>query len=213
LYNRSSSEWMSAEGQPVERDRTTDVARQHDTCRSQGDKKKGKKSGGLNPLHGENTRWVACRPRMEKSHSHQPRTGRFPIFSIAWYSLFPGRWDSKWWKKYNRNPEWWADFSQLQIQIKQKSQFEFVPRNTLECKSNQNLNSTLYSEIPRNLIFSILTSWLKSPHHSVFRLPFNSASRVSSSTERGVENKSLLFCFWFLEVIEVNSGINKVHRD
>jgi len=28
----------------------------------------------------------------------------------------------------NRNPEWWGDFSQLQIQIKPKSRFEFVPR-------------------------------------------------------------------------------------
>jgi len=49
---------MSAEGQPVERDQTTDVARQHDTGRSQGDEKQGKKSGGLNPAPGENTRWV-----------------------------------------------------------------------------------------------------------------------------------------------------------
>ena len=57
----------------------------------------------------------------------------------------------------NRNPEWWGDLSQLQIQMKQKSQFEFVPRDTLEFKSNQNLNSTLYREIPRNLVFSILT--------------------------------------------------------
>jgi len=32
----------------------------------------------------------------------------------------------------NRNPEWWGDFSQVQIQIKQKSQFEFVPQDTLE---------------------------------------------------------------------------------
>ena len=51
-----------------------------------------------------------------------------------------------------------GDFSQLQIQIKQKSQFEFVPCDTSEFKSNQNLNSTLYREIPRNLIYSILTS-------------------------------------------------------
>ena len=58
----------------------------------------------------------------------------------------------------NRNPEWWGDFSQLQIQIKQKCQFEFVPQDTLEFESNQNLNSTLYREIPRNLIFSILTN-------------------------------------------------------
>jgi len=44
------------------------------------------------------------------------------------------------------------------LKIKQKSQFDFVPRDTSEFKSNQNLNSTLYREILRNLIFSILTS-------------------------------------------------------
>jgi len=58
----------------------------------------------------------------------------------------------------NRNPEWWGDFSQLIIQIKPKSQFEFVPRDTSEFKSKKKFNSTLYREIPRNLIFSILTS-------------------------------------------------------
>jgi len=86
----------------------------------------------------------------------------------------------------NRNPEWWGDFSQLQIQIKPKFQFQFVPQDISEFKSNQNLNSTLYREIPRNLIFSILTSWPKSPHHSGFRLPFNAAFRVSTSTKRAV---------------------------
>ena len=55
----------------------------------------------------------------------------------------------------NRNPQWWRDLSQLQIQIKQKSEFVFAPQDTSEFKSNQNLNSTLYREIPRNLIFSI----------------------------------------------------------
>jgi len=40
----------------------------------------------------------------------------------------------------HRNPEWWGDFSQLQIQIKQKFQFKFVPRDTSEFKSNHNLN-------------------------------------------------------------------------
>jgi len=40
----------------------------------------------------------------------------------------------------NQNPEWWGNFSQLQIQIKQKSQFELVPQDTSEFKSNQNLN-------------------------------------------------------------------------
>ena len=58
----------------------------------------------------------------------------------------------------DRNPEWWGDFSQVQIHIKQKSQFEFVPQDTSEFKSNQNLDSTLYREIPGNLIVSILTS-------------------------------------------------------
>jgi len=37
----------------------------------------------------------------------------------------------------NRNPEWWGDFSQLQIQIKPKPGFEFVPRNTGELKFDQ----------------------------------------------------------------------------
>jgi len=56
----------------------------------------------------------------------------------------------------NRNPEWWGDFSQLQIQTKQKSQIQFVPRDTSEIKSILNLYSSLYREIP-NLISSILT--------------------------------------------------------
>jgi len=55
----------------------------------------------------------------------------------------------------NRNPEWWGDFSQLQIQIKPKSGFEFVPRDTEEFKFNQTLNSNLYREIQRNLSLSI----------------------------------------------------------
>jgi len=49
-----------------------------------------------------------------------------------------------------RNPEWWGDFSQQQIQIKRKYQFEFVLQDTSEFNSNQNLNSTVYREIPRN---------------------------------------------------------------
>ena len=85
-------------------------------------------------------------------------------------------------------------FLVLQIQIKQKSQFEFVPQDTSEFKSNQNFTLTLYREIPRNLIFSILTSSLKSPHHSGFRLPFNSAFRVSTSTERAVQITSMSRC-------------------
>jgi len=93
----------------------------------------------------------------------------------------------------NRSPECWENCGQLQIRITQKSQFEFVPRDTSEFKSNQNLNSTLYREIPRYLIFSMLTCWLKSPQHSGFRLPLNSAFRVSSSTERAV-SIDLLWC-------------------
>ena len=31
----------------------------------------------------------------------------------------------------NRNPEWWGDFSQLHIQIKQKFQSEFLPQDTV----------------------------------------------------------------------------------
>jgi len=44
----------TAEGQPVERNRTTDIARQLDTGRSQGDKI----SAWLNPAPVEYTRWV-----------------------------------------------------------------------------------------------------------------------------------------------------------
>ena len=58
------------------------------------------------------------------------------------------------------------------FKLKSKSQFEFVLQDTEEFKSNQNLNPHLYCEIPRKLSFSILTSWLKFPHHSGFRLHF-----------------------------------------
>jgi len=93
----------------------------------------------------------------------------------------------------NRNPEWWGHFSQMHLQIKKKFQFEFVPQDTSEFKSNQNLNSTLYREIPKNLIFSILTSWLKSCHHSGFRFAFLSPFRVSSSRKRAVHS---ITCKW-----------------
>jgi len=52
----------------------------------------------------------------------------------------------------NQNPECWGDFSQLQIQFKQKSQFEFVPQDISEFKFDQNLNYALYREIQTNLI-------------------------------------------------------------
>jgi len=55
----------------------------------------------------------------------------------------------------NRNPEWWGNFSQLQIQIKPISGFEFVPLDTEEFSFIQNLISNLYREIPRKVSFSI----------------------------------------------------------
>ena len=67
--------------------------------------------------------------------------------------------------------------------IKTKSQLEFVPRDTEEFKSNQNLNSNLYREIPRNLSFSILTSWLKIPHHPRFRFTFRWPFLVSHRSQ------------------------------
>jgi len=68
-----------------------------------------------------------------------------------------------------------------------KISIEFAPRDTEEFKSHQNLHSNLYCEIPRNLSFSILTGWLKSPHHSGFRFAFCWPFRVSSSREQAVE--------------------------
>jgi len=61
----------------------------------------------------------------------------------------------------NQNPEWWGDFSQLQIQIKQKIQSEFVPQDTSEFKSNQNLNSTLYIEIDRGSSWIVKLSFVR----------------------------------------------------
>jgi len=54
----------------------------------------------------------------------------------------------------------------IRIQNQPKSQFECVPRDT------------------ENIEFLILTSWLKSPHHSGFWFAFRRAFRVSSSFER-----------------------------
>jgi len=87
-------------------------------------------------------------------------------------------------------PNEWGDFSQLQIRIKPKSQFGYIPRDTKEFKSNQNLNSNLWHEIPRNLNFSIVTSWLKSPHHSGFRFAFRWPFRVFSGTG------CTAYCMW-----------------
>ena len=45
-----------------------------------------------------------------------------------------------------RNPEWWGDFSQVQIQIKQKSQFEFVLR--ARCKGIQIQSKSQFHFVP-----------------------------------------------------------------
>jgi len=50
----------------------------------------------------------------------------------------------------NQNPEWWGDFSQLQIQMKQKSQFEFVPRDTSDLTPIHNLLSSHFVFVPRD---------------------------------------------------------------
>ena len=93
----------------------------------------------------------------------------------------------------HRNPEWCGDFSLLQIQFKPKSRFEFVPRDTSEFKSNQNLSLTWYREILGNLIISILAFWLKSSHHSGFWCAFLSPFRVSSSRDRAVKGWAEIF--------------------
>ena len=68
--------------QPVERDRTADIARQHDTGRPQGDKN----SGGLNSAPGKHTRWAVLslgwrsKRKATARHSQHARvlTGFFP---------------------------------------------------------------------------------------------------------------------------------------
>jgi len=83
----------------------------------------------------------------------------------------------------NRNPECWGDFSQL-VQI-EKIKYLGISQYKVELKFWLDLNS----EVSRgtnskwDFCWIWICSWLKSSHHSGFRLPFNSAFRVSSSTE------------------------------
>jgi len=77
------------------------------------------------------------------------------------------------------------------IQIQSKSQFE------------------LYREIPMNLNFSISTNWLKSPHHSGFRLAFRRSLRVLSSTERAVPGLGQI-TLWI--VLTKKWGLKKIAR-
>jgi hypothetical protein len=107
-------------------------------------------------------------------------------FVISWYNPFRGRSDSE------CSSESWSK-SWMVVRFEStanlKSRFEFVPGDTEEFRFNQNLNLNLYREIRRNLSFSISTSWLKSPHHSGFRLGFRRAFGVSSSTEWAVSSE------------------------
>jgi len=86
----------------------------------------------------------------------------------------------------NRNPEWWGDFSQL-VQI-EKIKSLSISRYKVELRLWLDLNSEESRSTNSNWDFCLIwiCSWLKSPHHSGFRLPFDSAFRVSSSTERAV---------------------------
>jgi len=86
----------------------------------------------------------------------------------------------------NRNPEWWGNFSRL-VKI-QKIKFLGISRYKVELRFWLNLNSEISRGTNSNWDFCLIWiwSWLKSPHHSGLRLPFNSAFRVSSSTERAV---------------------------
>ena len=86
----------------------------------------------------------------------------------------------------NRNPEWWWDFSQL-VKI-EKIKFLGISRYKVELRFWLDLNSEVSCGTNSNWDFCLIwiCSWLKSLHHSGFRLPFNSAFRVSSSTERAV---------------------------
>ena len=86
----------------------------------------------------------------------------------------------------NRNPECWGDFSQL-VKI-EKIKYLGISRYKVELRFRLDLNS----EVSRgtnskwDFCWIWICSWLKSPQHSGFRLPFNSVFRVSSSTERAV---------------------------
>ena len=95
----------------------------------------------------------------------------------------------------NRNPEWWGYFSQ-QVKV-EKIKFLGISRYKVEMGFWLDSNSEVSCGTNSNWDFCLIwiCSWLKSPHHSGFRLPFNPAFRVSSSTERAVVDVPF---FWFL---------------
>jgi len=81
----------------------------------------------------------------------------------------------------NRNPEWWGDFSQLEIE---KLKFLRISRYKFRLKFWLNLNSSVSRYKFKSWFW--VWSWLKSSDHSGFRLGFRQAFGVSSSTERAV---------------------------
>jgi len=89
----------------------------------------------------------------------------------------------------NRNSKWWGDFSQL-VKIEKIKSFG-ISRYKVKLRFWMDLNSEETCGTNSNWDFCLIwiCSWLKSPHHSGFRLPFHSAFWVSSSTERAVTCK------------------------
>ena len=86
----------------------------------------------------------------------------------------------------NRNPEWWGDFSQI-VEI-EKIKFLGISRYKVKLRFWLDLKCGLFCGTNSKWDFCLIwiCSWLIYSHHSGFRLPFNSAFRVSSSTERAV---------------------------
>jgi len=87
----------------------------------------------------------------------------------------------------NRNPECWGDFSRL-VKIEQ-IRFLGISRYKVWLRFWLDLNSEVSCSTNSNWDFFLIwiCSWLQSSQHSGFRLPFNSAFRVSSSTERALQ--------------------------
>jgi len=104
----------------------------------------------------------------------------------GWLCPFPRRWDSKWSTKCKSKSWMLGRFESTANSNKPQISIWIC---TARYKFNQNLNSTLYREIPRNLNFLILTRSLKSPHHSRFRFAFWWLFRVSSCRERAVTTR------------------------
>ena len=76
--------------------------------------------------------------RHNNGNNHHNKNNLDHSISKIHLNPFPRRWDStllgNGQQNADWNPEWWGDLDvgQLQIQIKPQSQFEFVPRDTVE---------------------------------------------------------------------------------